>query len=207
MITNLMMSWKRYANLDSWEDVKKVLYPCQQVVYQVIQTPFKLDILGKRQSSKSVSGYKGGDYGSLRSESKRSRYKNNSCLIIHKRPTPTTLANVVLENFPFAVWPQGHRTSSLSGSLSTTQTSLVKVGLFGLYHQIKEDNVDLRKILFPKKDIDMGHQEKMIFSLYFIQGTLKLAILDKIPTEGKKILQITKQHKSRLMWMDFILKN
>ena len=72
-------------------------------------------------------------------------------------PTPTTLSPVVLENFLYETWTQEWGTSSQSGDLSITQTSPVKASLFGLCHQIKEDSVDLRKTLFPKKDIDMVH--------------------------------------------------
>ena len=48
---------------------------------------------------------------------------------------------------------QKQGTSSQQGTLSATQNSPLKEGLFGLYSQIKENNVDFNKTLFPKKYI------------------------------------------------------
>ena len=96
------------------------------------------------------------------------------------------MAPIVLDIFSSTIWPQGKGTSSQQGDFSTARTSLVKVGQVGLYAHIKEDNVDLKKTLFPKKDIDMDHEFRIISSADFHKGTLKLDILEPIVQVEKK---------------------
>ena len=90
-----------------------------------------------------------------------------------------------MESFPSTRWPQEQWSSSQQEVLATTKTSPIKAGLFGLYAQIKVDNVDLQKDLFSKKEIATREQARLLPSIALKQGTLKMPVLEPIVDGGK----------------------
>ena len=77
-----------------------MLYPNQQSISQVIQIPFNTNALEKIQILESILGYEGGYSESSMSRFKKSKSEKKPDMVIHHRPTMTTLAPVVLQNFP-----------------------------------------------------------------------------------------------------------
>ena len=128
-----------------------------------------------------------GDSKHLGPQSKRFGSQQQYDIVIYQKHTPTSLVHVILKSFPSIVWLQEKGSCSQKGDSTETQTSLVNDGLFGVYAQIKDDNIDLQKAMFPKKEIATTEHARLLSMLDFRQCTMKMEILEPIVPRGKRI--------------------